>query len=66
MRQCLKANSAEFCNGETPWEHNVSLLFLDKIELKFADRNQFQAFNWSKNNFGDLLTYPKGYRLGDS
>ena len=41
MRQCLKANSAEFCNGKTPWEHNVSLFFLGKIELKFADRNQF-------------------------
>ena len=37
MRDCLKANNAEYCNGDTPRVHNVPFFSLYNAGKKFAD-----------------------------
>ena len=37
MRECLKRNNAEYCNGDTPREHNVLIFFPYNTEKKFVN-----------------------------
>ena len=37
MCDCLKANNAQYCDGDTPRQHNAPFFSPDKAEKKFAD-----------------------------
>ena len=59
MRDSLKANNVEYCNDDTPREHNVTLFSLATLNncLRTSPETNFRLiskFNWSKNNFGEI------------
>ena len=68
MRDCLKANNAEYCDGDTPRQHNVPFFSLDNAGKKFADLSGNQLpidfKRWiGPKNFGEIHM-SQGIRLG--
>lgn len=68
MRDCLKANNAQYCDGDTPRQHNVPFFSLDNAGKKFADLSGKQLpidFKRSigPKNLGEIHT-SQGIRLG--
>lgn len=56
-RDYCKANNAKYCNGDTPRDHNIPLFSLDNPEQSLRTSptwDQFQAFSWFKNIFGEI------------
>ena len=68
MCDCLKANNAQYCDGDTPRQHNVPFFSPDKAEKKFADLSgnqlpiDFKRLIGPKN-FGEIHMF-QGIRLG--
>ena len=68
MRDCLKANNAEYRNGDTPRQHNVPFVSLDNTGTKFADLSGNQLpIDFKRliglKNFGEIHM-SQGIRLG--
>ena len=68
MRDCLKANNAQNCDGDTPRQHNVPFFSLDNAGKKFADLSGKQLpFDFKRligpKNFGEIHM-SQGIRLG--
>ena len=56
-RDCLKANNAEYFNTDSPREHNAQLFLIIKWNwgrLRKPTSYEFQGFDWSKINFGEI------------
>lgn len=58
-RDRVKAKNAEYCDSDTPKEHNVLLFSLDSTEsLRTSPENNLRfilsVYNWSKNSFGEI------------
>lgn len=59
MRDCLKANNAQYCDGDTPRQHNVPFFSLDNAGKKFAGLSGKQLpFDFKRligpKNFGEI------------
>ena len=56
-RDYLKANNAEYVNTDSPREHNAQLFLIIKWNwgrLRKPTSYEFQGFDWSKINFGEI------------